>query len=620
MGVDADQVDQNVVLRYGVQESGAGSASGVSTDDYQLQYSLNGGAFTNVTGSSVVVKGFDSASLTDAAATTSRLSAGTGSFVAGEICEADGLLTDWQLTANNYSDLLFAITIVAADVKSGDRITFRVLRNAGIFNTYSVTPVLHVSFLVSNETDSAHRITPGVPRALETDSAQSFTVQKVKALTVAAETDTAGIFTISHLFSGALEIDSAYNIVPSYSRATEADSGQGLTARKVLSYSLAPETDSAGIIEEPASSVEFFAANEADTSLEITPYFASDWSPIESATTGGGTSLPFDLALETDAAQSLSRTKTRILGNASETDLAFYINDLEEFFITNETDAAQAIAKTKTKAYTASTESDAAQSLTPQRVKTIGIASETDAAQAVSRRKVRDFNVSTESDIATTITASGTSAYSQANEVDSAQAVTPVRRVGFAFAAEVDSTQSISAQRKKSYSPASETDLAEDLFAGYRKALETDTAHTISPIKRQSIGVATESAVAQAINHIKSAVIEVVLEVDSAQDLNRRKIKSISLSADLEAALAFGHFRKLLVGTSIETDIALFLIPNISAAAETDEAMPIVAIVAGKLLRFNASYQPSGSFNASYKPDGSLGASKGDLISLPAKS
>lgn len=129
----------NLVLRYGVQESGAGSASGASTDDYQLQYSLNGGAYTNVTTSSSVCRGFGSSNLTDAGSTTQRLTSGTGSFIAGEISE-DGLLDDWQLTANNFSELLYTVAIQTGDTAPDNTIDFRVLRNGGVFNTYSVTP------------------------------------------------------------------------------------------------------------------------------------------------------------------------------------------------------------------------------------------------------------------------------------------------------------------------------------------------------------------------------------------------------------------------------------------------------------------------------------------------
>jgi len=159
--------DYPIVLRYGVQESGAGSASGASTDDYQLQYSLNGGAYTSVSAVSAVVQGFTSANLTDAAATTSRLSAGTGSFVAGEISETDGLLTDWALTANNYSDLLYAIQIMAADTADGDSIDFRVLRNGAIFNTYTVTPNLTIQNAYTLTSDSGAFPFAGTDASLE---------------------------------------------------------------------------------------------------------------------------------------------------------------------------------------------------------------------------------------------------------------------------------------------------------------------------------------------------------------------------------------------------------------------------------------------------------------------
>jgi hypothetical protein len=142
---DVTSADVNFQLRYGVQESGTGSAAGVSTDDYQLQYAVNGGGWNNVTGSSTVIRAFPSASLTDAGATTSRLSAGSGSFVAGELDEANGEITDWQLTANNYSDLLYSLTVRQADVADNDSITFRVLRNGAVFDTYSVTPTLTIT-------------------------------------------------------------------------------------------------------------------------------------------------------------------------------------------------------------------------------------------------------------------------------------------------------------------------------------------------------------------------------------------------------------------------------------------------------------------------------------------
>ncbi len=130
-----------LALRVRLQESGG--AAGATTDDYQLQVSKNGGAFASVTTSSANVKAFASANLTDAGTTTNRLGAGTGSFVAGEISE-DGLVDDRQITASNYTEMLYAIEVIAADVADADTLDFRVLFNGATF-TYTVTPRITVS-------------------------------------------------------------------------------------------------------------------------------------------------------------------------------------------------------------------------------------------------------------------------------------------------------------------------------------------------------------------------------------------------------------------------------------------------------------------------------------------
>jgi hypothetical protein len=140
--------DSNLALRLSVQETA--NSGGASTDDWQLQYSKNGGAYTDVTGSSSNVKGYNSGSLTDAGATTNRATngisdPGTGSFVAGLISE-DGLLDNHQLTAANYTEHLFSLTIIAADTAAGDTLDFRILYKGAATNmTYSVTPRITIT-------------------------------------------------------------------------------------------------------------------------------------------------------------------------------------------------------------------------------------------------------------------------------------------------------------------------------------------------------------------------------------------------------------------------------------------------------------------------------------------
>ena len=90
------------------------------------------------------VLAYDSANLTGAAATTNRLGAGTGSFVAGKISE-DGVVNDFTWTATGHTEVLFSITLKQADLADGDTLRFRVLRDGGTGGlTYTQTPTISV--------------------------------------------------------------------------------------------------------------------------------------------------------------------------------------------------------------------------------------------------------------------------------------------------------------------------------------------------------------------------------------------------------------------------------------------------------------------------------------------
>jgi hypothetical protein len=136
--------DSNLHLRFRIDETKG--ISGDSTDDWQLQYSKNAASYTDVTSGSSNAKGFNSA-LTDGGATTNRatngITDGTGSFVAGEISE-DGLIDDHQLTASNFTEHLYTLTLVSADLANNDTLDFRILRNGSTI-TYSQTPTITAS-------------------------------------------------------------------------------------------------------------------------------------------------------------------------------------------------------------------------------------------------------------------------------------------------------------------------------------------------------------------------------------------------------------------------------------------------------------------------------------------
>jgi hypothetical protein len=87
---------------------------------------------------------FDSANLTEGQTTTNRLGAGTGSFIAGKVSE-DGEVNDLAITASDYTELLYAVKLKAANLVNNDTLDFRVYRNGTAVNTYPVTPRITIT-------------------------------------------------------------------------------------------------------------------------------------------------------------------------------------------------------------------------------------------------------------------------------------------------------------------------------------------------------------------------------------------------------------------------------------------------------------------------------------------
>lgn len=133
--------DRAFTLRDRVQE--AGGLGGATTDDWQPQYQKNGaGSWIAITALSTCIRARSSTTLTDQGATTNKLGAGSGSFVAGLVTE-DGTADNKQLTALNFTEFLHSLEIVGADVVAGDVFTFRMTVN-GSTMTESVTPQLTI--------------------------------------------------------------------------------------------------------------------------------------------------------------------------------------------------------------------------------------------------------------------------------------------------------------------------------------------------------------------------------------------------------------------------------------------------------------------------------------------
>ena len=126
-------------LRIRLQSTNAEPLS--ATDDWRLQFAVNGGAWTSLTLGGAPGY-FDGSSTTEGEATTNRLTGGTGSFVAGKVSE-DGVVDDLNWSANNFTELVYVID--ASGLSYGDVVTFRVVRNGSTTGmTYAVTPTINI--------------------------------------------------------------------------------------------------------------------------------------------------------------------------------------------------------------------------------------------------------------------------------------------------------------------------------------------------------------------------------------------------------------------------------------------------------------------------------------------
>ena len=133
-------------LVYGVDETPAhsGNTAFFSSSSWSALDTMDLIFYVYADTSIPLVTNFNSASLTDGAATTNRLGAGTGSFVAGEISET-GLVTDHQITASNFTEYLYSLTLVSSALANSDTLDFRLLRNGVVEIGDVLTPRITAS-------------------------------------------------------------------------------------------------------------------------------------------------------------------------------------------------------------------------------------------------------------------------------------------------------------------------------------------------------------------------------------------------------------------------------------------------------------------------------------------
>ena len=115
------------------------TAGGSTNLTGELEYRLNGGAWTYVSATTPVQMA-DSANVTDGAATTQQI--GSGTFVAGAIEEDNGGSTS-SMSGNSSTEFEFVLQIDGAQVTPGsDAIELRVTDNGSALTTYTNIPTV----------------------------------------------------------------------------------------------------------------------------------------------------------------------------------------------------------------------------------------------------------------------------------------------------------------------------------------------------------------------------------------------------------------------------------------------------------------------------------------------
>lgn len=131
-------IDKNFRVRFVAQVTNACAASNAI---FQLQYSLNSGTWTNVTGSSSVVRSTASPNLADAANLTDQMTAGTGTFIgATGFDEADGAAggNNLDIVASGHAQVEYCLQMRSADVADNDNVQLRITH--ANLATWSQTP------------------------------------------------------------------------------------------------------------------------------------------------------------------------------------------------------------------------------------------------------------------------------------------------------------------------------------------------------------------------------------------------------------------------------------------------------------------------------------------------
>ena len=167
------QLDTTFLLRYVVFAS-----ANHNNIDWTYQYALNGGTWTAITTTSTVVKAVNSV-LTGGNNCVQRLT-GQGEFEAtgagqSENGTAGGGAND--IASGGCSETVCSMQIISGSVSHGDVLTFRLLQEGAVLDTYSVTPTLTLNLLAAKT--SGETLAPVITEAQSIQGTATVTGQDV---------------------------------------------------------------------------------------------------------------------------------------------------------------------------------------------------------------------------------------------------------------------------------------------------------------------------------------------------------------------------------------------------------------------------------------------------------
>ena len=110
----------------------------------QLQYSLNGGSWTTVNGSSSYVRSA-AGQPTDGATLSRKLTQnGSNTFVSAGYDDVDGATASVACAADTDIEAQFCIAFRSADLANNDVVELRIIQGGALLNTYTTVPTITV--------------------------------------------------------------------------------------------------------------------------------------------------------------------------------------------------------------------------------------------------------------------------------------------------------------------------------------------------------------------------------------------------------------------------------------------------------------------------------------------